>query len=226
MFQALDPRGSARRHPCAAHERGRGQGRQPRPAAAAPRKDSAPRAARDTRRVIWHVAASMGSKRAGQVGPLSLRRAGLPTPRRGYTDCVVMAPADSPHRSSSGGLRMDGRRQILPPQSGRAPEGMKYLAVCGGVVSGLGKGITISSIGAILKASGLRVTAIKIDPYLVRPWALPPRAGTSPRPPEHRCGHNVPVRARGSLRVGRWGRGAGWRVSAPSPASTVTHCPA
>lgn len=45
---------------------------------------------------------------------------------------------------------------------------MKYIAVTGGVVSGLGKGITISSIGAILKSCGYRVTAIKIDPYLVR----------------------------------------------------------
>ena len=43
---------------------------------------------------------------------------------------------------------------------------MKYVVVTGGVVSGLGKGITISSIGRILKASGLRVTSIKIDPYL------------------------------------------------------------
>jgi CTP synthase len=43
---------------------------------------------------------------------------------------------------------------------------MKYVVVTGGVVSGLGKGITISSIGVLLKASGLRVTAIKIDPYL------------------------------------------------------------
>ena len=34
------------------------------------------------------------------------------------------------------------------------------------MVSGLGKGITISSIGRILKASGIRVTSIKIDPYL------------------------------------------------------------
>ncbi len=33
-------------------------------------------------------------------------------------------------------------------------------------MSGLGKGITISSIGRILKSSGLRVTSIKIDPYL------------------------------------------------------------
>eukprot|EP01034_Spumella_vulgaris_P026944 gene26944-33596_t len=43
---------------------------------------------------------------------------------------------------------------------------MKYIVVTGGVVSGLGKGVTISSIGRILKSSGLRVTSIKIDPYL------------------------------------------------------------
>ncbi|QCD81417.1 CTP synthase [Vigna unguiculata] len=43
---------------------------------------------------------------------------------------------------------------------------MKYVLVTGGVVSGLGKGVTASSIGLLLKACGLRVTAIKIDPYL------------------------------------------------------------
>ena len=43
---------------------------------------------------------------------------------------------------------------------------MKYVVVTGGVISGLGKGITISSIGRILKSSGVRVTSIKIDPYL------------------------------------------------------------
>ncbi|XP_060197486.1 uncharacterized protein LOC132626588 isoform X1 [Lycium barbarum] len=43
---------------------------------------------------------------------------------------------------------------------------MKYVLVTGGVVSGLGKGVTASSIGLILKACGLRVTCIKIDPYL------------------------------------------------------------
>ena len=36
----------------------------------------------------------------------------------------------------------------------------------GGVVSGLGKGITISSLGRLLKSLGLSVTCIKIDPYL------------------------------------------------------------
>ncbi|KAG2590524.1 CTP synthase-like isoform X1 [Panicum virgatum] len=43
---------------------------------------------------------------------------------------------------------------------------MKYVVVTGGVVSGLGKGVTASSIGVVLKACGLRVTTIKIDPYL------------------------------------------------------------
>lgn len=43
---------------------------------------------------------------------------------------------------------------------------MKYVIVSGGVVSGLGKGVTISSVGRMLKGCGLRVTSIKIDPYL------------------------------------------------------------
>lgn len=43
---------------------------------------------------------------------------------------------------------------------------MKYVIITGGVVSGLGKGIIASSIGLLLKSSGFRVTAIKIDPYL------------------------------------------------------------
>lgn len=43
---------------------------------------------------------------------------------------------------------------------------MKYLLVTGGVISGIGKGIVSSSIGAILKANGWNVTCIKIDPYL------------------------------------------------------------
>jgi CTP synthase len=42
----------------------------------------------------------------------------------------------------------------------------KYLFVTGGVLSGLGKGITSASIGLLLKARGLKVTAVKIDPYL------------------------------------------------------------
>jgi len=42
----------------------------------------------------------------------------------------------------------------------------KYIFVVGGVISGVGKGITSSSLGLILKNRGLSVTAIKIDPYI------------------------------------------------------------
>src|SRR3989344_3475907 len=42
----------------------------------------------------------------------------------------------------------------------------KYIFVVGGVISGVGKGITVSSISKILQDKGLKVTAIKIDPYI------------------------------------------------------------
>ena len=43
---------------------------------------------------------------------------------------------------------------------------MKFVLVSGGVISGIGKGIIASSTGLLLKTKGLRVTSIKIDPYL------------------------------------------------------------
>ncbi len=43
---------------------------------------------------------------------------------------------------------------------------MKVIVVSGGVISGLGKGITTSSLGRLLKARGIPVTILKIDPYL------------------------------------------------------------
>ena len=42
----------------------------------------------------------------------------------------------------------------------------KYIVVAGGVMSGVGKGVTTASIGKILQEYGYRVTAIKIDPYI------------------------------------------------------------
>ena len=42
----------------------------------------------------------------------------------------------------------------------------KYIFITGGVVSSLGKGITTSSLGALLRSRGYRVTALKIDPYI------------------------------------------------------------
>ncbi|AGM24749.1 CTP synthase [Spiroplasma chrysopicola] len=51
----------------------------------------------------------------------------------------------------------------------------KYIFVTGGVVSGLGKGITASSLGVLLKASGLKVFMQKFDPYLnVDPGTMSP----------------------------------------------------
>ncbi|SPC63499.1 probable URA7 - CTP synthase 1 [Ustilago sp. UG-2017b] len=43
---------------------------------------------------------------------------------------------------------------------------MKYIVVSGGVISGIGKGVIASSTGLLLKTLGLRVTAIKVDPYM------------------------------------------------------------
>ena len=42
----------------------------------------------------------------------------------------------------------------------------KYIFVTGGVVSGLGKGITAASLGRLLKARGIKVAAQKLDPYI------------------------------------------------------------
>lgn len=42
----------------------------------------------------------------------------------------------------------------------------KLVIVTGGVLSGIGKGVTASSVGVLFRAMGLRVTALKIDPYL------------------------------------------------------------
>ena len=51
----------------------------------------------------------------------------------------------------------------------------KHIFVTGGVVSSLGKGLTASSLGALLKARGLRVTMQKLDPYLnVDPGTMNP----------------------------------------------------
>ena len=42
----------------------------------------------------------------------------------------------------------------------------KYIFVTGGVVSGLGKGITAASLGRLLKTRGLKVASQKLDPYI------------------------------------------------------------
>lgn len=52
---------------------------------------------------------------------------------------------------------------------------IKYIFVTGGVVSGLGKGITAASLGMMLKAKGLQVIAQKLDPYInIDPGTMSP----------------------------------------------------
>lgn len=52
---------------------------------------------------------------------------------------------------------------------------MKYIFVTGGVVSGLGKGITAASLGRLLKSRGLKVASQKLDPYInVDPGTMSP----------------------------------------------------
>jgi len=43
---------------------------------------------------------------------------------------------------------------------------VKYIFVAGGVMSGIGKGVAVASIGRILKSKGFKATAVKIDPYI------------------------------------------------------------
>ena len=54
-------------------------------------------------------------------------------------------------------LRQCGKEEFMP---------VKYVFVTGGVVSGLGKGITAASLGRLLKARGFKVTMQKFDPYI------------------------------------------------------------
>ena len=51
----------------------------------------------------------------------------------------------------------------------------KFIFVTGGVLSSLGKGLSAAAIGALLEARGLRVTNVKMDPYInVDPGTMSP----------------------------------------------------
>jgi len=57
----------------------------------------------------------------------------------------------------------------------RIPPKTKFIFVTGGVVSSLGKGIAVASIGYLLKKRGLKVTIMKFDPYInVDPGTMSP----------------------------------------------------
>src|SRR3954452_23040972 len=65
------------------------------------------------------------------------------------------------------------RSMSQAPMSSRKPT--KYVFVTGGVVSSIGKGLASASVGARLEARGLRVTIVKLDPYInVDPATMSP----------------------------------------------------
>ena len=65
----------------------------------------------------------------------------------------------------------------------------KYVFVTGGVVSSLGKGIAAASLAAILESRGLKVTLLKLDPYInVDPGTMSPLQHGSFRN-RRRCGN-------------------------------------
>jgi CTP synthase len=69
-----------------------------------------------------------------------------------------------------------GRAERGGPHRTRRPAGgARHVFITGGVASALGKGITAASLGRLLKARGLRVTMLKLDPYLnVDPGTMNP----------------------------------------------------
>lgn len=79
--------------------------------------------------------------------------------KRGGKRLGRLWPSLSHKRRSSRGT---GAVRVHVSRSKKRNDTMKYVLVTGGVVSGLGKGVTASSIGVVLKACGLRVTCIKI----------------------------------------------------------------
>ena len=76
--------------------------------------------------------------------------------------------------------RVSGAFFLMPAnlpmeENGREKMAVKYVFVTGGVVSGLGKGITAASLGRLLKARGYQVTMQKLDPYInVDPGTMNP----------------------------------------------------
>ena len=76
------------------------------------------------------------------------------------------ASATTPLSLSPGRASLDGLPDFRHTRAGQPVQPMKYILITGGVVSGLGKGVTASSVGVCLKSMGFRCTSIKIDPYL------------------------------------------------------------
>src|SRR5262249_46997443 len=89
----------------------------------------------------------------------------------------LLPRTDGPTLRPQRGPAVPPRQRPREPSLAMPPKTMttKHLFVTGGVASSLGKGLTASSLGALLKARGLRVTMQKLDPYLnVDPGTMNP----------------------------------------------------
>lgn len=86
-----------------------------------------------------------------------------------------------------GSSSLSGRKNLIffifwkffrhPRGAGKEREGMmkKYIFVTGGVISGLGKGITAAALGRLLKSRGYKVASQKLDPYInIDPGTMSP----------------------------------------------------
>src|SRR3954452_3891984 len=122
--------------------------------------------------------------------PVSPRTMCLPT--RSFMERECTEAADGAPAGAPGARRVVFQHQHLPSQPGaldtfliislyhlpgvRLPTDMtKFVFVTGGVVSSLGKGIASASLAAILESRGLKVTLIKLDPYInVDPGTMSP----------------------------------------------------
>ena len=86
---------------------------------------------------------------------------------RGWLFVVAMAASCvgfGPHRTA---LSLRGGGDTLQELLDEATQSnRKFVVVIGGVLSGIGKGVTASSLGVLLRGMGFRVTALKIDPHL------------------------------------------------------------
>ena len=124
---------------------------------------------------------------AGQRGDPGLRHRGL-RQRGGGHRKRLLPSGGGRHRPAAGrgadhpgggppGVDDRGGRHRISGHCGSVGgrEMQKFIFVTGGVVSGLGKGITAASLGRLLKARGLKVAAQKLDPYInVDPGTMSP----------------------------------------------------
>jgi hypothetical protein len=105
-----------------------------------------------------HFVVSEAAVRCRQRNPAPV----VPTPPQTDISKSNPPPPSGPSGISSTLPRHPYRTRRLPPTTGK----MKYVLVSGGVISGVGKGIIASSAGLLLKTMGLKVSSIKIDPYI------------------------------------------------------------